>query len=72
MNVAALLVNVSLVNRVCGGGGVAGACEANYPCYTVVLSSVCLFFHGHILEVLPAVLAYIKYMAYFVISMYLI
>lgn len=57
---------------VCVWGGLAGACEANYPGYTVVLSSVCLFFHAHILEVLPAVLAYIKYMAYLVLSMRLI
>lgn len=33
----------------------AGACEASYPGYTVVLSSV--FFHAHILDILPAVLA---------------
>jgi len=61
-------VRVRVRVRVCVWG-LAGACEARYPAYTVVLSFVWLFFHAHILEALPP----IKCMAHLVIfCMYLI
>lgn len=50
----------------------AGAREASYPGYAVVLSPVWLFFHAHVLDVLLDASACIKCTACLVVFIYLI